>query len=679
MSATATQVATRQDIAEKEWVKLFPKQVIQNYTSSVTFIKQLTVVAMSTITYLKNAFPEHSYNSESFAGLRLKLLKEKCADDMAQFLTSSLKNVFHAFDRKYVHQLALCFYDGNYDAEKLIEYHIFEYSYKSEGVCLNVNSRNRNNNNKSMQWSVESVQNRTIMLVRALLTFVHQNCQDALPLQYDISLRIYYNEDTPEDYQAPGFSPCTGPDPISDTLRSAVRHGRVDTPYHTFVVKSYVRALEVPTAYDKVSATLSDGRVDTPYHTFVVKSYVRALEVPTAYDKGRVDTPYHTFVAKSYVRALEVPTAYDKGRVDTPYHTFVAKSYVRALEVPTAYDKGRVDTPYHTFVAKSYVRALEVPTAYDKGRVDTPYHTFVAKSYVRALEVPTAYDKPSDAQEMAQDDDFNDGSMNCEGNSEPSLEPSLRCPCGDQVAEDEAVIICRYCHTRQHAACFGLMAPITEHCCADCAEKDPSRKATCETLKGLKKSRQAYLCVFRRTLAMCSRQSSVTGEELMAKFNFTAASAAKMIRLLQGHHILPTAVDPSNLIVVRRINRIQLKESCKEFFQMEESIVDRVIAETEATDPVEEALSPIEKISLKETNMGTVIDRPALQTTPLKEFSEVQLPFKDISEELPLSGPHNPVRNVPRPEKRLKRKKIEDEDWTPKVPKLRSGASRKRR
>lgn len=525
------------DIAEKEWVKLFPKQVIQNYTSSVTFIKQLTVVAMSTITYLKNAFPEHSYNSESFAGLRLKLLKEKCADDMAQFLTSSLKNVFHAFDRKYVHQLALCFYDGNYDAEKLIEYHIFEYSYKSEGVCLNVNSRNRNNNNKPMQWSVESVQNRTIMLVRALLTFVHQNCQDALPLQYDISLRIYYNEDTPEDYQAPGFSPCTGPDPISDTLRSAVRHGRVDTPYHTFVVKSYVRA----------------------------------------------------------------------------------------------------------------------------------------------LEVPTAYDKPSDAQEMAQDDDFNDGSMNCEGNSEPSLEPSLRCPCGDQVAEDEAVIICRYCHTRQHAACFGLMAPITEHCCADCAEKDPSRKATCETLKGLKKSRQAYLCVFRRTLAMCSRQSSVTGEELMAKFNFTAASAAKMIRLLQGHHILPTAVDPSNLIVVRSINRIQLKESCKEFFQMEESIVDRVIAETEATDPVEEALSPIEKISLKETNMGTVIDRPALQTTPLKEFSEVQLPCKDISEELPLSGPHNPVRNVPRPEKRLKRKKIEDEDWTPKVPKLRSGASRKRR
>ncbi|XP_063372210.1 uncharacterized protein LOC134660403 [Cydia amplana] len=611
MTATTTQVPTRQLVSEKEWLKLFPKHFTENYTSSVTFIKQLTVMAMSTITYMKCALPEDSYDTEQFAGLRLKLLKDKCEDEMARFLSKALKCTFEAFDKKYVHQLAICFHKGDCVPENMIEYHLFEYTYNADGVSMNISSANGNNE-----------KNATSMLLRTLS--VYESGMPPLPVDYDISLRIYYNESAPEDYQAPGFEASTGPDPVSDTLRAAVRLGRVETPYHKLVARTYMRE-------------------------------------------------------------------------------------------------------------------------------DMP-------------------DEPSDTTEMRQDDDVEDGSMNCEVDSE-SLEPSLRCPCGKQDSREQALVTCRFCHTQQHATCFGLLGPITEHCCAECADRDPARRSTCSILEGLGSRKQECLCIFRRTLAMCSRQASLTGDELMARFNLTLASTAKMIRLLTSHQILANIdpnkfnltlastakmirlltshqilanidpnkgadlyaqlappggkvlvqnrhkhtttgdelmarfnltlastakmirlltshqilanIDPNNLTVVRNINPIRLKLAYKKFFLTErdsDSIVERVIAETEASDPVGEALGPIQQITLKETNPGTVIDKPETinMNTPLKEFSEVEIPTQDPSEELPLSGSHNPV-NVPRPAKRLKRKKSDEEEWTPKLPKLRSGSTRNKR
>ncbi|XP_048003966.1 HORMA domain-containing protein 2-like [Leguminivora glycinivorella] len=241
MSATAIQVPTRQEIFEKEWESLFPKQVTDNYTSSITFVKQLTAVAISTITYMKNAFPEESYTNENFAGLQLKILKQKCADGLAQFVSASLKQAFEAFDKKYVHQLALCFYNGECVPENLIEYHIFEYSYNADGVSLNINSKNRNQNSK--RFSMQAIHNRTVMMIRSLSLFITTNCHEQLPLNFDISMRIYYTEDTPEDYQAPGFAECTGPDPVLDTLHTAVCLGRVETPYNKIVARTFVQGV----------------------------------------------------------------------------------------------------------------------------------------------------------------------------------------------------------------------------------------------------------------------------------------------------------------------------------------------------------------------------------------------------------------------------------------------------
>lgn len=65
-------------------------------------MKQLTTVAVSTITYLKNVFPEDSFMVETFGGIQLRILKKKCRDEVAQFLSTALVQAFEAFDKKYV-------------------------------------------------------------------------------------------------------------------------------------------------------------------------------------------------------------------------------------------------------------------------------------------------------------------------------------------------------------------------------------------------------------------------------------------------------------------------------------------------------------------------------------------------------------------------------------------------
>ncbi|CAH0721412.1 unnamed protein product, partial [Brenthis ino] len=232
---TATATPTNQAVSE--WVKIFPRQATENYTSSVTFMKQLTVVAVSTLTYLKNAFPEDSYTAESFGGVKLRILKKKCRDEVAQFLSTALTQAFEAFDKKYLHKLALCFYEDECKLENLIEYHIFEYSYKDDGVTMNVHSKNRDNVKHTMKYSFENLRERTIHLIRACVVIM-QTCQNELPSSYDISIRLYYNEDAPVDYQAPGYLNSTEDHlSVGDTMNL----GYVETRFHRLQAKSYIR------------------------------------------------------------------------------------------------------------------------------------------------------------------------------------------------------------------------------------------------------------------------------------------------------------------------------------------------------------------------------------------------------------------------------------------------------
>lgn len=85
-----------------ELTKVFNGLVKGTYTSSAVFIKQLAVIAVSSITYLRSLFPEDNYMEDVFGGMPIKILKNKCTDHTAQFLITAMNNAFEAFDKKYV-------------------------------------------------------------------------------------------------------------------------------------------------------------------------------------------------------------------------------------------------------------------------------------------------------------------------------------------------------------------------------------------------------------------------------------------------------------------------------------------------------------------------------------------------------------------------------------------------
>ncbi|KPJ01045.1 HORMA domain-containing protein 1 [Papilio xuthus] len=219
--------------APQDLIKVLTNEATENYLGSVTLLKQLTVAAVSTVVYFKDAFPEDSYNIEKFRELKLRILKMKCRDESAQFLSTALINAFDAFDKKYLHRLALCFYDDECRPENLVDYHIFEYTYHEAGASLRVRSGRGNGGPER-----RGLDDKAYAMLQSC-TIINNGFQKKLPASFDISLRLYYNEAAPEDYQAPGFH-CGDEfeEHLSQVDMSTYLLGEVETPYHGFRVTS---------------------------------------------------------------------------------------------------------------------------------------------------------------------------------------------------------------------------------------------------------------------------------------------------------------------------------------------------------------------------------------------------------------------------------------------------------
>ncbi|KAM3968026.1 uncharacterized protein ACR2FA_004758 [Aphomia sociella] len=549
MTATATPVSQ----ALKEWTKIFPKQITENYTSSVTFMKQLTVVAISTITYLKNAFSEDSYTVEHFGGLKLRILKKKCRNDLAQFLSTALTQAFDAFDKKYLHQLALCFYEGECKVNNLVEYHIFEYSYNKDGVSMSVHSKSRDSAKQTIKYTFENVRERTIHLIRACVVMM-QTCQPDLPDGYDVSLRLYYNEDAPEDYQAPGYH-SDGQDHLeaSSTLGDIIQLGCVETPFHSLAASSFI---------------------------------------------------------KDNIRASH-----------------------EAIPSP--------NPPIMTQISQEDFANITQSKA-------------------------TVINKNSD---------------------------SVRCSCNNyegQDVRDTPLITCYYCNTQQHAVCFGVLAEdvarLQQHCCCECADADHTRSPTDPGMSSLPSKKRECMCIFRRALAWCgSTAGGASSARLAGQLALPHTHAVKLLKLLAsygivGHHDTDTTTP-------RKINQEQLKSTMSKFFQKcKVNIVDRLLAETLASqesqpDPVGDVLGPLEKVSLQNASKhGKVVDNPDVQPkvvedSTLLQYKEALISNNDKDEELPLSGSHNPIKDMDSlGKKSFKRKLNENEDR----PTLRTGVRTKK-
>ncbi|CAF4853546.1 unnamed protein product [Pieris macdunnoughi] len=198
-------------------------------------MKQLTCIAVSTILYMKNAFSEENYHTETFANIKLRLLKKTCSDETAQFVSSSMLAALSAVEKKYLDSIALCFYEGEDTANNLSEYHIFKYHYKSGEATMTISSKSKDTERRT-SCSLQDVKKKTLQMIRACMVFM--SCSNLFTENTNIGIRIYFTSDAPDGYEVPGFTFVDEEiDPLMLTMSESIKLGCVETPYHSLTAR----------------------------------------------------------------------------------------------------------------------------------------------------------------------------------------------------------------------------------------------------------------------------------------------------------------------------------------------------------------------------------------------------------------------------------------------------------
>ncbi|CAM9098815.1 unnamed protein product, partial [Laminaria digitata] len=212
-------------------------------SQSLTLVKNLIRVSISTVCHLRNIFPGSCFQERSYAGMRIYQLDAASRDastnetvirnHQAYMLTKWLESgVFEAVERRYLRRMEFIILSPELNNPR--ESYSFELDYPED------------ENDHSMMFSgtkvtnVESTKGQLIKLIRSLIQF--SNTLEELPKERVINIKLwYFDERTPPDWEPKHFEAadprdlCFKKEADHHSLR--VRIGELRTPHHTLKVQ----------------------------------------------------------------------------------------------------------------------------------------------------------------------------------------------------------------------------------------------------------------------------------------------------------------------------------------------------------------------------------------------------------------------------------------------------------
>ncbi|KAL9658557.1 hypothetical protein ABK040_006096 [Willaertia magna] len=232
------------------------------HEESLTLVRNLMRTAISSISYLRNLFPEDCFQDRTISGIQIKSLIP--SNPEAKTLIDWLeKGVFEALKKKYLRVIifGICL-DQEREMETMIESYEFKISYPDqEGAVLNVSRSNGNTTNKKVgikcgQTKKEITQSMCMML-RTLITLAQTLNQ--IPESRFITMKLlYYDDITPVDYE-PEFFRAMKVEETKVFHKDFVKLkiGEVNTKYHSMNIR--VRTLSESIEDDVVSTSSNNS------------------------------------------------------------------------------------------------------------------------------------------------------------------------------------------------------------------------------------------------------------------------------------------------------------------------------------------------------------------------------------------------------------------------------------
>uniref|UniRef100_A0A1B6L3N7 HORMA domain-containing protein n=1 Tax=Graphocephala atropunctata TaxID=36148 RepID=A0A1B6L3N7_9HEMI len=189
----------KQKTLTKEFVLENPNISVQQ---SVEFMRKLTAVAVSTISYLRNVFPSSAFSTKKLNGTKIWLLKG--SDDIpgTHTLISWIKDAFEAVRAHILKKMILVLEQP--DEGITLEVYSFNFSYNFEEISCQLLSEKTGHQLLVKSKNVPENMKRAIQqLLRSVLVLVQG--LKPLPTNCELSMRLEFNENVPVDFELPKF------------------------------------------------------------------------------------------------------------------------------------------------------------------------------------------------------------------------------------------------------------------------------------------------------------------------------------------------------------------------------------------------------------------------------------------------------------------------------------------
>ena len=200
---------------------------MDTFERSAIFVKKQIAATISNVLFVRGFFDEDDYERKSFEKVPLRILKEKSNNPMAKKVASWLTGAFDALEKRYLRKLKMVIYLDPEMPDHAYEVYSIKVSYPEGLPALDVDGLAQVRLGQ-VKRSTEDLLKTTLELTQGL---------DPLPSTAYLSFRMeYYDEDTPADYEPPGFERNPERLVLPEGTRS-LRAGNVLTSFHSLGVK----------------------------------------------------------------------------------------------------------------------------------------------------------------------------------------------------------------------------------------------------------------------------------------------------------------------------------------------------------------------------------------------------------------------------------------------------------
>lgn len=228
-------------------VTIFASTSLLTVSSSIIISQNLVRTAISSITYLRNIFPEECYIDKKLTGLNIRTLIPNTPE--SKLLLNWLEQgVFDALEKHYLEDIVLAIYTRGPVNNTLLECYQFHMTYPDEILTgmsddgpnmslIHTTNGKDGQTSETHTYSREEIKDSTVRLIRTLISLAQT--LKALPRDRFLTMKLQYRDDvTPIDYEPKFFRAADEDDElVFDQKPFKVAVGGVQTQFHEISMK----------------------------------------------------------------------------------------------------------------------------------------------------------------------------------------------------------------------------------------------------------------------------------------------------------------------------------------------------------------------------------------------------------------------------------------------------------